>query len=220
MTENEWLTGTDPEAMLEFVRARAKERKLRLFACACCRGIWGLLTDPRSRRGVETAERFADGMVGQEALAASEAEAEVAISRSASGEPLDPASYAAWWTTAGYEERVGEIAEQTSRWVEQAVAETRGSAACDTERKRQCGLLREIFGNPCRPASGDPAWPGATALALAQAIYEEQTFERMPVLADALEEAGCADAEILGHCRGPGPHVRGCWVVDLVLGKK
>jgi hypothetical protein len=218
MTENEWLTGTDPEAMLEFVRTRATDRKLRLFACACCRGIWDLLTDPGSRRGVETAERFAERMVGPEALAASEEEAELAVSRSASGEPLDPASYAAWWTTAGYEERVGEIAEQTSRWVEQAVGETRGSAARDTER--QCGLWREIFGNPFRPVRADPAWLTATALALAQAIHEERTFERMPVLADALEEAGCTDAAILSHCRRPGPHVRGCWVVDLVLGKE
>jgi hypothetical protein len=80
--------------------------------------------------------------------------------------------------------------------------------------------LREILGNPFLPVAIDPIWHTPQALALARTAYEERRFEDLPLLADALEEAGCTDAAILAHLRGPGPHVRGCWVVDLVLGKE
>ena len=83
----------------------------------------------------------------------------------------------------------------------------------------QLALLRAIFGNPFRPVAVDPAWPTSDVVALAKGIYEERAFDRMPILADALQDAGCDNEDILSHCRGPGPHVRGCWVVDLVLGK-
>ena len=86
-----------------------------------------------------------------------------------------------------------------------------------------CRLVREIFGNLFRPVNVNPAWlvwNDGTIPKLAQSIYDDRAFDRLPVLADALEEAGCTNAEILEHCRGPGPHVRGCWVVDLVLGKR
>jgi len=80
-------------------------------------------------------------------------------------------------------------------------------------------LLHEIFGNPFRPITLNPSWLTPTALSLAQGIYEERAFDRMPILADALMDAGCDNDEILSHCRGPGPHCRGCWVIDLCLGK-
>ena len=80
-------------------------------------------------------------------------------------------------------------------------------------------LIRDIFGNPFRPVTFDPRWQSETVVALATGIYAERAFDRMPILADALEDAGCDHADILAHCRGDGPHVRGCWVVDLVLGK-
>jgi hypothetical protein len=80
-------------------------------------------------------------------------------------------------------------------------------------------LLRDIVGNPFRPFSADPAWLTSTVVTLATGIYEQRAFDRMPILADALQDAGCEDADILDHCRGAGPHVRGCWVVDLLLGK-
>jgi hypothetical protein len=83
----------------------------------------------------------------------------------------------------------------------------------------QCILLRDILGNPFRPVALDPAWRTPAVLHLARAIYDDRAFDQLPVLADALEEAGCASREVLDHCRSPGPHVRGCWVVDLVLGK-
>ncbi|MBN9121064.1 MAG: hypothetical protein J0I06_18250 [Planctomycetes bacterium] len=75
-----------------------------------------------------------------------------------------------------------------------------------------------MFGNPFRPVAFDPAWLTSTVIALAAGIYEDKAFDRMPILADALQDAGCDSTDILNHCRGSGPHVRGCWVVDLILG--
>jgi hypothetical protein len=80
-------------------------------------------------------------------------------------------------------------------------------------------LLRDIFGNPFRLVPFSPAWRTDTAVSLARQMYESRDFSAMPILADALQDAGCEDEQILGHCRGPGPHVRGCWAIDLVLGK-
>ncbi|WP_246173617.1 hypothetical protein [Limnoglobus roseus] len=88
------------------------------------------------------------------------------------------------------------------------------------EFNHQAWLLRDIFGNPFRPVACDPAWRTSTAVGLAEVIYDDRAFDRLPILADALQDAGCEDADILAHCRGDGPHVRGCWVVDLVLGKE
>jgi hypothetical protein len=81
-------------------------------------------------------------------------------------------------------------------------------------------ILRDIFGNPFRPVSAEPSWLTSTVLQLAGGIYAGRAFDRLPILADALQDAGCDTTDILAHCRGPGPHVRGCWVVDLVLGKR
>jgi hypothetical protein len=80
-------------------------------------------------------------------------------------------------------------------------------------------LVKDVVGNPFGRGEAEPAWRTPTVLALGRGISEERTFDRLPILADALEDAGCTDGAILDHCRGPGPHVRGCWAVDLVLGK-
>jgi hypothetical protein len=89
------------------------------------------------------------------------------------------------------------------------------------------GAWRELFrpatcilGNPFRPVAFPHSWRTETAVALAAGIYADRAFDRLPILADALEEAGCDNADVLSHCRGPGPHARGCWVVDGVLGKE
>jgi hypothetical protein len=87
------------------------------------------------------------------------------------------------------------------------------------KRRKNAHLLHDIFGNPFRPVALDPAWLTSDVLALARGIYDERAFDRMPILADALQDAGCDSADVLGHCRSAGPHVRGCWVVDLLLGK-
>ena len=81
-------------------------------------------------------------------------------------------------------------------------------------------MMREVFANPFRSVTIDPRWLTSTVVSSAQAIYDERAFDRLPILANALEELGCTNDQILDHCRGPGPHVRGCWLVDLVLGKQ
>ena len=88
------------------------------------------------------------------------------------------------------------------------------------EQSIACNLLRDIFSNPFRPITADPAWLTPTVQSIAAAIYQDRAFDRLLILADALEEAGCTDADVLLHCRRPGEHVRGCWVVDWVLGKE
>ena len=83
-----------------------------------------------------------------------------------------------------------------------------------------CDVLRDIFGNPFRPVTFSPSWRTDTAVTLARQMYDARGFSAMPILADALQDAGCDSEDVLNHCRGAGPHVRGCWVVDLVLGKE
>ena len=90
---------------------------------------------------------------------------------------------------------------------------------CDSEAADEGRLMREILGNPFRPIEFDPSWRTTAVVNLADAIYIDRAFDRLPILADALQDAGCEHEDILAHCRGPGPHVRGCWVIDFVLGK-
>ena len=89
----------------------------------------------------------------------------------------------------------------------------------DNEQAIHARLLRDIFGNPFRAVTLDPSWLTSTVLALAAGIYNDRAFDRMPILADALQDAGCDNEEILNHCRQAGEHCRGCWVVDLILSK-
>ena len=207
----------DPTAMLEFLRGQAGERKLRLFACACCRRIWHLLGDERSRRAVEVAERYADGESSADRLRlaiadALEAEQDLGEDEGEGGGPQAEALYlAAHAATAAAE---GQELEAVL-------------SAGPTEWAAHLALLRELFGNPFSPSRLDPVWLTPAVVSLAQAAYEERDFpsghldpQRLAVLADALEDAGCADAAILGHLRGHGPHVRGCWVLDCILQKK
>jgi hypothetical protein len=96
-------------------------------------------------------------------------------------------------------------------------------AAFTTAQAENCELIRGIVGNPFRPVVIDPSvyhWNDGTVVKVAQDIYDDRAFDRLPILADALEDAGCGDPEILGHLRGTGPHVRGCWLIDAVLGKE
>jgi hypothetical protein len=233
VTEADWLACTGPERMLESLRGKVTDRKLRLFACACCRLVPHLLSDRRSQRAVEVAERFADGLAGRQELSeahqaaarahfsaawrASQAEAWAAASR-ASLFAARGAAYPAAKRVARRErrEKVAAAANLPTAW--QAARDTVMGAA----RAEQAALLREVVGNPFRPVAVEPSslsWDGGTVIQLSQAVYDDRAFDRLPILADALEDAGCSDAGILAHCRGRGPHVRGCWVVDLLLGQ-
>jgi hypothetical protein len=210
MTEAEWLVCTDPQKMLEFLRGKASDRKLRLFACAFGRAV----RDSEHLLGPSTvavAERYADGLASDQDMASERRRwARTPEERG----PVAPSAYdGAWeavdWLTRGERLRVGD-------------PDCYGPPA-DAVLKRSVLLLRDIIGNPFHPVHIDPAlldWKDAIVVRLAQAIYDEKAFDRLPILADALEEAGCHDTDIFGHCRAPRPHVRGCWVVDLLLGKE
>jgi hypothetical protein len=192
MTESRWLRSARPGGLLEFLReGRASDRKLRLYAVACCRRVHRSPAQVDEAAGVAAvAERYADGLATAEDLQKVYTRA-VAVS--------DAGLAAHIYTQAG-----------------------RGEA----KQPIKTDLLREVFGNPFQQVAFDPAWRTADVQALADAAYEERlsTFDldpvRLSVLADALEDGGCRDEPLLAHLRGPGPHVRGCWALDLVLGKQ
>ena len=226
MTEAEWLVTERLEPMLRLVGKEAQARKLRLFACACARRVWRRITQKVARRAVEVAEQFADGEAAAKDLGAARSELLRYLSRLGSLKNGDAASTA--YHTTGEDASRGAWA---AAWLGQETAafKTYADAAALEEGRRaeqpqQCDLLRDILGPvPFRPLPPlNPAWlawDGGTVAKLAESIYEERAFDRLPILADALEEAGCDAAELLTHLRGPGPHVRGCWALDLLLGK-
>jgi hypothetical protein len=210
VTEQEWLACTDPQPMLEFLRDKASDRKLRLFAVAACRHRYRDMVRefPACREACEAAERDADGLASREELSAAY--------RGAQGwaDHFNDANFGIWGP-------YGEIMAVAGLVFWPAPSGPR--EMCDRNSPHQAALLRNIFGNPFRPVTLNPAllaWNDGTVVRLAQAIYEDRAFDRLPILGDALEEAGCDDADILAHCRGQGEHVRGCWVVDLLLGKE
>jgi hypothetical protein len=236
MTEAEWLVSGDPEAMVEYVvprrrgaAARVSDRKARLFEVACCRRVWGLIPDGVAREAVLVAERYADGR-------ASDRERRHAANRAAEGAgpeelPAINAGHAALLTTkktCGKNFYYGGAPAAVAY-----AASPRGpafrldvyQAALRGEREAQSGLARCVFGNPFRPVSFDPAWRTADVTALVASAYEERLMpsgeldpHRLSILADALEEVGASE-EVVAHLRSPEVHVRGCWAVDLCLGR-
>jgi hypothetical protein len=283
MNEEQWLAADYPEQMLAFLQVSGmlSEWKARLFGTACCRRIWHLLTDERSRRAVEVAERFTDGAATAEELLealgdawqASHDSEQAWVASLHQGRPgrVDAAyrnaraAHAVGWLLSSFfrlvsasgkglraAEGVGLVIVEESRRVPRRKGLSRGEpvlpVVSDTasaarravwgperlgdtaEPAAQQALLRDLFGPlPFRRVAveaGWLAWNNGTARRLAEAAYQERVLPdgtldaaRLAVLADALEEAGCAHADILGHLRGPAPHVLGCWCVDLLLGK-
>ena len=231
LTEDEWSSRRHaPPAMLAESPIPPGQRKRRLLAVAFCRRVWHLFRDDRFRRAVEVAELYADGLATDGELAAAREALEAAagpqggdwrtlgkgVFETTAGEPWAGGSAGAAATNVGL--AAAGLAEPPS-----SPDEAAWSAYCDGESAEeavQCDLVRDVFGNPFRPVAFDPRWRSADVVALARGIYDERAFDRLPILADALEEAGCDDADILAHCRGQGEHVRGCWVVDLVLEKE
>ena len=204
MTEAEWLACVDPNAMLELLRCKASDRKLRFFILACCRRVLHLLTDERSRNAVMVGERYIDGHATEKELNRAYQQAQAVYAREA-------------WT----EEPHVEWAAVEAACPFLLDIDTTANCAFDSEIGSEgTNLLRDIFGNPFRPVAFDPAWRTPTVASLAQAIYADRRFADLPILADALEDAGCTNSDVLEHCRTPGEHVRGCWVVDLALGKE
>jgi hypothetical protein len=250
MTESEWLSCQDPEKMLEFLRGRATDRKLRLFAAACCRRVWHLLSEGGSRNAVEAAERYAEGLASDAELAAAAeaAAAELEAGRAASETNRDDmaafavgTARAAAMDTAYNEGRRYTIGRYRNYHIQGGAFAAAGLAAGRSlsavklsklgeaaalaeaaERDAQTHLLRCIIGNPFKPLSISPAvlaWHNGTVAKLATVIYDDRRWEDMPLLGDALEEVSCSDRDVLAHCRGPGPHARGCFVLDAILGR-
>jgi hypothetical protein len=238
MTEAEWLGCGKPGDMIdhlnEWTHSKQKghvaanqslARKERLFCCAGCRLLWLSMPEDSARKAVEIAERFADGEATEEERRVAEAAAEQVRSRVA----VESAAYAAaFWTVwsdvrGNHNSGAGYFYDVAADGLAYQVARARGRAwekAKTAGLLRLSALLRDIFGNPFRPTAFSPAWRTDTALALARRMYDSSDFSAMPILADALQDAGCDNTDVLDHCRNPGEHVRGCWVVDLVLGKE
>jgi hypothetical protein len=200
MTEAEWLACVHPIPMLEFMRGKVSDRKLRLFAVACCQAVSPYFPSAEYDEMVQWAEWFADGVASKRQFI----------------------------------QRFRRFARRFNGKVAQAIyplAEERALlAAVEVARRTfifppfgpnnaHSLVLKEVAGNPFRPVAVDPSWLTSTVIALATGIYEDRAFDRMPYLGDALQDAECDSDELLNHCRSNGPHVRGCWVVDLLLGK-
>ena len=215
MTQAEWQATTDDwPGMLRALPGIGGSRKLRLWCVAWARAVLAVAAGhppfvkvagwftPTLLAGyaheVDAAERFADGQLSRRALHAA---------KTRSGGPWN-----VFHLPAGHSRL---SADRLVPFVAQFAAEFQlpppGQLAA---------LLRDVFGNPFRPAAFSPAWRTDTVLALAQQMYDTRDFGAMPIMADALQDAGCDNGDVLNHCRGDGPHVRGCWVVDLVLGKE
>jgi hypothetical protein len=242
MNEEQWLRATDVFRRLDHVRTVATARQLRLFTCAACRRIWRHLTDARCRTLVEALEEEAD--YPSEASFGTPFEAyywaAYEVAHYAAGavrveeDPLLAAMYgalAAVHAANGVRvvPAVGPLstaANEVHQAFEAAVLRLprspevlRRDEVAGSELMAQSGLLLDILGNSFKPVVFDPTWRTTAVVGLATGIYADRAFDRVPVLSDALEDAGCTDDDILAHCRGEGPHARGCWVVDAVLGK-
>lgn len=230
MTEAEWNICTDPQFMLIFLGNKISDRKIRLFLTGYSRSLWQLL-HVDTREALETAERFADGCATIEELH----QAEYRAGRHGNDEEDQVQDLREQAAAPGLSpdqewDLLLQGADQCDRQKATAMAHAATIPELGTfipvpmgfsgNHETAARVLLCIVGNPFRSVSLDLAWCTPTVTQLAQAIYEDRAFDRMPILADALEDAGCTDASVLEHCRGGSVHARGCWVVDLLLGKE
>lgn len=235
MTEAEWLASAKRNEFPESVEFHEllnwlcshrmpTPRKLRLFATACCRRIWHLML-PCDRDCVLIAEKWADASATYREMRQNiESAGRVpnanpfamhAAVAAAAGDwenVPDPAFYAAHHSA--------NCASNAVTWGLPGGSASNVGVPSPSEAATQAKILHELFGNPFRPVVFDPTWQTTTAVTIAHTMYDSRDFSPMPLLADALQDAGCGNEDILNHCRSGGPHVRGCWVVDLILGKE
>ena len=227
MSEPDWLHATDPDTLLHFVRGKATDRQFRLYACGCCRRIWHLLRDARSRNLVEVAERYADEPTdlalatlrdareaGEQAIsrfAAHDGQADaLAASVAALGVAEANVARGAAQVAERAAEAVSYYAVRQRSWPDLDSAKKARLAAKGAERAEQADLLRHIIGNPFRPAPTFRPWP-AIVLPLAQALYRGE--DCLFALHDALLEAGCTEMAV--HF-AQEEHPKGCWLLDLI----
>jgi hypothetical protein len=239
VTEQEWIECTDPILMLGFLRGKVSVRKLRLFGCACCRHIWDLFDVKRARDAVEVAELFADSQAAHQELRRACLALESVIQTRRAVQGVDSAGFAAllsasYVSTTDAMVDAAAVAEHAAFAAyranyRRAVGEHRtygmhleAAANTNPESAAQCVLLREVIGNPFRDCGSElhPLVHSSRMLRqMAQSVYNENLFNDLPILADALEDAGCTNPDLLDHLRGPATHVRGCWALDLLLSK-
>jgi hypothetical protein len=225
MNQAKWLSGTDPVAMLAYCAGkfgrwttpsferlvnRYGPRKLGLYGVACCRQLWDRLDTP-ARELIESFEAYCDGLISTEEIFGRHT-----ATRSVSlGVPwLIQATGKLYCIGEDTDMEYWEDLKRALKAVQRDSAQ-----AMFKERIQQAHLLREVFGNPFRAREAAPGWRSHTAVALARRAYEERDWSMLPVLADALEEAGCQDVELLQHCRRGSDHYRGCWAVDRILNR-
>jgi hypothetical protein len=236
VTEAEWDACTSTGRLLAFVRDRLGARKLRLLACASVRQVWPALEKPGTRQAVEAGERYADGELTDAQMLSAWTEAVAAWQTTGD---FDLPTYAAMDCAgpAPAAQAAGHAVLHAGTAAAKAAAAAAGKAAADqvfgtwerltdserraadAARQSHAARVRCIAGNPFRPVALAPAvlaWRDGLLVSTARRMYEARDFSEMPVLADMLEEAGCREEQVLTHCRGPGPHARGCFVVDLV----
>ena len=221
VTEDEWTGPISVGRALELLNRATRvaspgwRRKFRLFGCHCLRRLQPFVPGDRFARALDVAERHFDGPPAIAELRAAVAEAQESseVHRSDPERAEERAAPHLRELLAHSPHAAANGAAGAVLWV---LGGSRPGAELQADMMQQ---LRDLFGNPFRPVAFDPAWRTTTAVALARQMYESREFSAMPIMADALQDAGCESADVLDHCRGPGPHVRGCWVVDLVLGK-
>ena len=230
MTEEQWLACQEPAAMLSVLQDRACDRCLRLFACACCRRLWPLLSDPRSQKAVEVAEGLADELPCGMGLHDAWEQAILVPARlrnPAKKLAAEAAAEAVWGMSLSVSPKSpGQIAAEMAAEYSAKAAEAASAGSGDDEREYQADLLRDLFGPlPFREVHIDPAWLTSAVKAAASAAYERRVMplgalapRLLAELADALRAAGCGEEAMLSHLQEP-LHVRGCHVVDLLLSK-
>jgi hypothetical protein len=248
MTPEQWLASPNPKAMLEAAQARITPRQARFLHLAFCEQAQPLMKNERVQRGLAFLQKHVEhGLERRRGRRQHIDDTELAVRQTYAGSTQNESvpeqqrrrvqHMLAWLVHCALVCRVGglihssELAAQSVGWtwgmdhVREGVSDeqrrTAWGAAVEQAELAQAEMIREIVGNPFRPVTFEPAWRTSTVLALAQGIYDERAFDRMPILADALQDAGCEHTDILNHCRDEkAGHIRGCWVVDMVLDKK
>jgi hypothetical protein len=220
--ETEWMACQEPQDLLAWLWlcGKVSHRKRRLFAVACGRHIRHVFTQDSvdlMEQVLAVNERYADGSAGdREVDEASRVAAGIAWEYD--GDPGVCYDIFQAVDCDGEEFPNRDCASHAVEWAVEAAGDR------DTDRSALSVLLRDIFGNPFAPSTPlSPAvlaWNDGTVRRIAEGIYEERAFERLPILADALLDAGCHNEELMAHCRSEGPHVKGCWAVDLILGRQ
>ena len=232
MTEAEWAAWTDPITLLDHIRGPtsslprpvvATDRQMLLWACACCRRIGHLLNNIHCFNAILTAERFADGELSYKKLTAFGKRVmawKVNFAESVGAHAARACAHLVEGADSAFDGMATPFlppAEDATRWTVAAIREYAGVAMAEREKVVQCSIVRDIIGNPFRLVACRTEWRTSTVTALANEIYSDRRFGHLPELASALLQAGCDNAEILNHCRSDEVHVRGCWVVDLLL---